>query len=407
MKSYRFTWRARFVKFLLARVWPKILWFAQPLLWVKRRVRPQKVALESVSGQARGNGGSIRVLNGVTAQTRHHLFHLLFEDPATIQGQDLGIQNLLKAFRAPATIAPAADLALVPANQGQVSWLNDGGWFPISLLVRGHVPLPLDPAIFSDDSVRSNRRLTRKHGYEYIVTRDEKLFDEFYTRMLEPYARLNYGEGAVMGTLEEKRGDRGEYDLMLLQKQSEPGKYLAGFLIIYEPDAARLWSLGVRDGDYNLVREGVLASLYNFAFEYFTGKGFKLVNMGGCRPFLKDGVLRFKRRYRQELTSWHWDGYGLRILQLTPAVRAFLLNNPFIFHSHGKLYGAVFAEAPLDAKAIRELHASYANRGMQRIFIWVFRNEAATPLPALPSELAGAVELRPAEELISGNLHLP
>ena len=105
-------------------------------------------------------------------------------------------------------------------------------------------------------------------------------------------------------------------ELLLLQKKSQPGEYLGGFLVIYEASAPRLWSVGVLNGDRELVRAGVLASLYYLSFQYLSEQGFKRLNLGGSRPFFHDGILRYKRRYQQRITHWVYEGTELKIARL-------------------------------------------------------------------------------------------
>ncbi len=405
MKSYRFSLRARLEKQFRARVWPRLLGLAAPVLWAKRRLRPIRIPVERLTGQVRGETATMEVLCGLTDQTRQHFLNLIFETPPT--PVKLGWLNLLKTFRSPRPVAATAELALMPATESQHEWLDDGSWFSIPQWVRGHITLPLDEKVLRHDSLKTTVRLIRRHGYESIVTRDENLFEEFYHRMHEPYIRQNYGAEACLDSLAHKRANREKFDLLLVRKKSKPAENLAGVLIIYEPEGARLWYLGVLDGNIKLVHEGVLAALYIFAFEFLSGQGFKQVNMGGSRPFLRDGALNFKRRRSQRLTGCQWEGSALKILQLTPGVKSFLRQNPFIFRSHGQLHGAIFADAPLTAEKIIELHHNFFHPGFGRLIIWVIDNGDTGALPELPPELAGEVELRFAAELLAGNLHLP
>lgn len=398
--------RARVGIFFRMRVWPLALWLATPLLWLRRRLRPQRVAVERITGKVRGSAATVNVVCGLTAQTRHLMMELIFESPLPVAVQ-LGQVGLLKMFRSPRSIVPEADLVLMPAAETQHAWLDDGTWFSIPEWIRGHITLPLDPAALRHSSIKTNIRQIHRHGYEYVVTRDEKMFEMFYHRMLKPYAEANFGEGTCLASFDEMRSSREEFDLLLIQKKSQAGEYLAGFLIIYEPEGARIWSLGVRDGDTNLVREGVIAAMYLFAFEFLEKKGFKEVNMGGSRPFLNDGILKFKRRHTQRITHCKWEGFALKILRLTPGVKDFLRQNPFIFRSHGKMHGAVFADAPLTSDAIAELHRQFFHAGLGGLVIWIFHEGNNFEPPTIPSQLSGQVELRSADELIGSRLHLP
>ena len=404
MKSQRFSWRGRIAKLAHLYIRPLALRLATPLIWVKRRLRPHRSEFETLSGKIRGGEGSLQVLCGIKAEIRHHVLGLIFETPPV--PQKIGLQKVLNVFRNPLQFAPAADLALVPATEGQHAWMDDGTWFSIPEWLNGHINLPLSEKVLRHNSLKTAARLIRRHGYEYVVTRDEKSFKDFYHRMHRPYITKIYGDGACEDSVAENRAGCEEFDLLFLQKKAAPGEHLAGMFIVYEPAAPRLWSVGVRDADRQLVRDGVLSGLYLFSFEFLAGRGYDRVFMGGSRPFLDNGVLVFKCRYSQRITSARWEGFGLKILKLTPAVKSCLIQNPFVFRSHGKIYGAVFAQSPLTTEQVAELHHRFWYDGLERLIIWVF-DAGNTPPPTLPPELAARTEVRSGDQLTSDNLDLP
>lgn len=402
----RFSFRARRSGFIWRHIRRWRVKLAAPVVWVRRRLRPHRRDVERLTGRVRGSPATVEIISALTMQTRHQMLELLFEPPMP-EPVALGRWRLLKLFRAPRSIVPMADLALLPAADTEHAWLDDGTWFSLPEWVRGHVSLPLDVAARRHPSIKSNYRQIERHGYEPIITREEKLFEEFYFRMLQPYSAANFGEGNCLASYEAMRAARGEFDLLFIQKKSRPGEYLAGFIIVYESAGARIWSLGVRAGDKNLVRAGVVAVLYLFAFEFLAGKGFAEVNIGGSRPFLNDGILKFKRRHTQRLTHCQREGLALKILRLTPGVKDFLRQNPFIFRSRGRLHGAVFADAPLTSEAIEALHRQFFHAGLGRLVIWIFHDGKTFKPPPIPASLSGQIDLRSANELIASQLHLP
>lgn len=404
MKSKRFSLRTRLGNKVRHHILPHVFRITAPLLWVKRRARPHRAMFEIFSGKISGGEDSIQVYCGIQDQIRHHVLKLIFGTPP--EGKPSGEQKIHRVFRGVRNLAPSADIALAPATEGQHAWMDDGTWFSLPEWLNGYVRIPLPESVRRSDSLKSVARLLRRQDYGYIATRDEKLFEEFYFRMHEPYIKKIYGDGACLDSFAEKRAATEDFDLLLLYKKSAPGEYLAGLLIIHEPQVPRLWAFGVRDGDRQLVRDGVLSALYLFSFEFLAAAGHRDVFMGGSRPFLRDGVLNAKRRYAQRLTAARWQGFGLKILKLTPAVKTFLLGNPFIFRSHGKIYGAIFLEKLPDAAEVAELHHQFYYEGLERLVIWVF-DDGHVPAPVLTPELAARTEFRPAAALVSENLHLP
>lgn len=399
------SWRERLRDYYWSQFHPALLRLGEPLFWIKRRLRPRWIEVEQLNGPEAGTGEPLKILCQQDEATRHHFLKLMFAAPP--ESVNLGRHQLLKLFRTFGKRDSAADLAIIAATAGQHRWLDDGSWFSIPRWVRGHAPLPPSAAVLRNDSIKTTFRLIQRHGYEAVPTRDEKHLQDYYDRMYVPYTRGTFGDGATLQSLQASKDLGSDQELLLLQKKSQPGEYLGGFLIIYEASAPRLWSVGVLNGDRELVRAGVLASLYYLSFQYLSKQGFTRLNLGGSRPFFNDGILRYKRRYQQRITNWVWEGTELKIARLTPAVKSFLRQNPFIFRSKGQVHGAVFADAPMTAEKICALHQQCFHEGLGRLVIWVFDADETAALPSPPAELAGQVEVRFASQLISGRLHLP
>ena len=325
----------------------------------------------------------------------------MFNGPARMTG--LGRVRLRDVFcKAPAP-EHQADLVLLDTTEPLHEWRDDGSWFFIPTWVAGEVYLPVGEKWRNKDI----RRRIRKHGFEYVVTRDEERFKDFYYNMYMPYATKTYGPTARCHSYDEMWVKRKDCDLLLIQKKNQPALFLTACVIIYEPTGPRMWSVGVRDGNREYVREGALAAAYHFSFEHLLKKGFTKVNMGWSRPFLKDGVLQFKKRLSQSVTAGRWQGFSLKVSSLTPAVKSFLVNNPFIFLANGRLHGAVFADTLLTLEKIMELDHDFFHPGMVRLCIYHFELNRSLEAACLPPELAARLELRPATELVSGELRPP
>jgi len=390
-----------------ARVWPVVHRLAWPVVWLRRHLRPHKIHLTRVEGVVVGGNETLAILCGATAQNKEYFLQLALQK--VDQETDLGTVRLMDAFKPEYSRGKNAGLAVLETNQAMHQWLGDDGWFFIPAWLVGEIQVPLPEKALRSDTVRTIHRKIRKYGFEYEVTCEEARFKEYYDNMHVPYVTKEYGPTACLQSYAEMRTrcEAAGYALVLLRKKSQPDVIVAGGLVIYEPEKPRLWSFGVRDGNVELVREGVLAALYFFCFEHLAKQGFKLANMGGSRPFLRDGVLTFKKRISQSIVLGRWEGFAVRILELTPATKAFLLNNPFFFVSRGRVHGAVFTEAPLTAKMVEELEHAFFYAGMNKLLLYFFQWDKNFRTADLPPELAARVEVRDAAEVVSGRLHLP
>jgi hypothetical protein len=388
-------------------VWPALLRLAWPVVWLRRRLRPHKISLSRVEGVIGGDGCPLAVLCGAVKQNKDYLLQLLFS--SVTRETELGTVRLLDAFRPEFSRGKDFGLVVLETNQSLHGWLDDGGWFFIPCWVTGMVRLPLTEKVGRSDTLRTIKRKIRKHGFEYAVSRTEAQFKDFYENLHVPHISKIYGPAAFCQTYAEmwaKCAGEG-FDLVLVRKQSRPDLVVAGCLILYEAAGPRLWALGVRDADLDLVQEGALSTLYYFCFDHVLKQGFGRLNMGGCRSFLRDGVLTFKKRLSQTLVHGRWEGFALKVLELTPATRLFLVNNPFLFQSKGRLFGAVFTEAPLTVATVAELDHDHFYPGMSRLLLYFFAGVETFQVADLPPELAARVEIRPAAGVVSGDLHLP
>ena len=405
MKSERFSWRTRAQERFRAQVWPVIFRLAMPAVWLRRRLRPHKLPLCRYEGTAKGGDQPLTLLLGGEGLNHNYFLDLAFNGEP--RKTDLGRVRLMDVFQANRKMEKDAPMVVLETNQSLHDWRNDGGWFFIPAWVTSEVALPIPEKCLRHDSIKTTFRKIRKHGYEYEVTRDEERFIDFYNNMHLPYITKEFGNRAKLDSFAEKRGQCELFDLVLLRKASQPDLFIAGFLIIYEPAGARVWSVGVRDGNMEHVQEGVLAALYIFSFEHLVKNGHKRTSMGSSRPCLRDGVLKFKRKMAHKIITSQWSGFSLRIFALTPGTKAFLLNNPFIFRQKERLYGAVFTESALTAESVAQLDKDHYHLGLTRLLLYSFNESENLTVTGLAPELSARVEIRPAKEIISGRLRLP
>ena len=405
MKNQHFNWISVVGKKVQALAKQVILRFPAPLVplrrWLRRWLFPHKISLCRIEGVVKGGDETLSLLCGAADGDKNYLLQLMFDGAARMTG--LGQVRLRDVFcKTPAPEHQAA-LVLLETTPPLHEWRDDGSWFFIPTWVSGEVHLPLGERWRKNDTLQTIRRRIRKHGFELVVTRDEEHFKDFFHNMYMPYATRTYGSTARCHSYDEMWAKRKDCDLLLIQKKNQPGLFLAAQIIINEPTGPRMWSLGVRDGNKEYVREGALAALYHFSFGHLLKEGFTKVNLGWSRPFLKDGVLQFKKRLSQTVNAGRWQGFSLKISSLTPAVKSFLVNNPFIFLANGRLHGAVFAGTPLTLDKVTELDHEFFHPGMARLCIYHFGLDRGFEASCLLPDLAARVVLLPVTELISGN----
>lgn len=237
--------------------------------------------------------------------------------------------------------------------------------------ILGEASLPRGPKELTSKSTRDTRRRIRQYSLEFEITHDQERFDDFYDNMYVPYIKARHGNSGYITLRKETQAffDKGE--LLLVKKGDE---YISGQLITYEGLCACLQKLGVRDGNWEHVRNGALVASYEFTLRRAEEKGCRKVKFYRSRAFLTDGVLQIKKKMSQRIVSVERQMYMLRIRRDSKAARSLLVSTPFIFDLLGKLHGAVFVqdEIPLTVKTLREIRKQYYHPGLADLIVFQF-----------------------------------
>jgi len=252
-------------------------------------------------------------------------------------------------------------------------------------------------------SLQSDIRRIKKNNLHFELTRNLLQLHNFYHTMYVPYTTRSHGDRSKImtyGYIKAEFKKRGLFtDLMLIKEGEE---CIAGILFRCAKDQAKLSTLGVKDGNQDYVEHGAVGAVFYFAIQYLLDKGFTKIDLGGSRAFLKDGVLRYKRKWHQKVSSKKGHAFLLRVLSQTPGLRGFLQNNPFIYKNAAGLEGAVFVDGdrPLARQDFEDIHKRFYVEGLSKLVIYQFSDgaEAAGPVPA---EFAGKMIIAPAERLFA------
>lgn len=340
--------------------------------WMQQ-MRPEAWVLQGTEPHSQTG---LAVLISAQKENRDYLGHLIFG--ANFEVKLVGRKRLADLLSANVTdVGNDCAIVLTEALATQAAAAMQPGSFFIPTWVKGEMDLPLDPEIVrKNHTVKNDLRKIQKNALHYEVTREATKFDEFYHQMHVPFIMKVHGDSAFITPYESMRSKLGQCELLLLKHQEQS---IAGLLIIHEETGPRLWSVGVRDARPEYSQLGAMPALYHFSFEHLLAKGLKRVSLGASRAFLRDGVLQYKRKYGQRIASAFPDGFMLRVRTLTPAVRAFLANNPFIFRRGVELHGAAFSDADPapSGQDVRQAQVDCLNPGLSRLHIYCLCGGAA------------------------------
>ena len=238
----------------------------------------------------------------------------------------------------------------------------------------------------SRSGYRNIARLISK--YRYTFTRAEAPEDRayFYERMYLPFAKARFGGTAYVqpyAAVFEKPGAASE--LYMLR---ENGRKVAGMVMLFDAGGPALGFFGVLDGRVDMLRRGALGAAYYFSIKVLQGRGHARVAIGDSRPFIHDGITRFKIRLLATLVNQQRYDYhrccSLRLLKATAGIKDFLAGNPFMcFSEAGTLRGAFWAERGEACsgedlqKALRRMQRG----GIEQFDVHVFEPASAPAFP--------------------------
>lgn len=299
----------------------------------------------------------------------------------------LGRRWLWRIESAASRLAQRPDAIFIEAGSRARRFLLGGDWLAIPRWVQGEAPL--DGGRRLPKSLKSDLSRIRRNNLTYSVSRDPERFEAFYREMYAPYIAGAHGASAFVIPYDAFRNHLPACELLVVQKE---GRDIAGILLDEAGGLPRLWTLGIRDGDPAHLDDGAMAALYHFAFERFRAQGHKTAITGLSRAFLRDGALRYKRKWGQRITGRSPVDLALRVCRDAPGARALLAHHPFIFEAGGAFYAAIAWEAPIfDAD---KLLSDLRHDGIARVFVF-----HTGPAPAYDGV---DLILRPFSELVHG-----
>ena len=262
--------------------------------------------------------------------------------------------------------------------------------------IFGEVDISDDSSLFKNSSLQSDLRRIRKNRLHFEVRNEIDQLYNFYHNMYVPYISKAHDNRAIITDYDFLVHEFRKCDLLLIKKDQI---YIAGCLISHKGNEPRLWSLGVKDANTAYINDGAIGALFYFAVKHLKGRGYNKVNFGLSRPFMNDGVLRYKKKWGLKIISADKIGFMIEPLSQTDGLCGFLLNNPFIFLEKQNFNGAIFVnnEHSFTGKDFERIYKDYYLPGMSHLNIYF--NGVVNPglLDAVPLELREIVKIYSAE----------
>jgi hypothetical protein len=245
---------------------------------------------------------------------------------------------------------------------GPKGLLPDGPAFPAIMVpqyVRPVIDLPENSADFWNGLSASLTRQLRKlqsSDFEFRLTRDPAALETFRTGYLNPTILARHRAEKFLTTQSHflKTVQNPNYHLIQLLRQ---GQWVSGCICCEEESTYRLTLLGWKNGDPQILKSGAVPALYQKIVTQAYGLGKKRVALGATLPYLEDGVLTFKAKWKAHLDAsskenqviaWHFDPSH-------PQFRRFLERHSLIAYGCNGRWVVYSAQAPKTGKTYRKL----------------------------------------------------
>jgi hypothetical protein len=333
--------------------------------WWMRLVLPfmgLRVPVRLLCGPARESGREVRLLAAGGADWTAYVTGRFFAaSPVVEQMQHVPVWHLQKQVD---EWQSRADLVVVGIDRLSARVFLRRDYLRVPQWVSAWMHVSQDAGAWEQEHSRteSDFRRVRKQGFESSFSKVATDFDVFYDQFYQPYLHSRHQVAAPMAP---------RWMLWLvfrlggIQWETRQGVRVAADLVVREGRDYVPVVTGLQEGREDLRRQGALVALYAHALQHARTLGCTRILLGGSKPSLHDGVLRYKSKWLDGLCEHdgHLSGNHVMLLRwnrLAGPVAEFLSNTALIHHEHGG-YSAFWvfpAHLPLTAETLqKELHA--------------------------------------------------
>jgi hypothetical protein len=207
------------------------------------------------------------------------------------------IPNLFKSNNLDMVIAEISPIVM---NHFQ-NW--DGYIIPEWIRMKININRPLSEICNERVSDFSDvKRKIRKHNLTYEMLTGEDSFRYFNDKFYIPYITKRHGKEAWIEDLDTICESSSSPSLMAIK---EDGVMVGASTIRKKEESLFLMNLGLLDGNEEYRRHGVIGAIYYFGLLEGQKMGCQYLDVGGTRPFLTDGLTRYKMKLGAEFVSYN------------------------------------------------------------------------------------------------------
>jgi hypothetical protein len=233
---------------------------------------------------------------------------------------------------------PPADLTIAVVDRHSARLFFDEDYLAVPEWVGSWLTVPEEPKKLgrANGSVREDLRKIRNNGLQPVISHSEAEFDLFYRTMYVPFIRNRFGDFAFVSNPRYLRRRFRQGGMLWVQRG---GERLAGEAFWRYKQTLYMLAMGTANGESAPMKQGALAAAYYYLIQYAGQQGCTRLDLGGSRPSLHDGVLRYKRKWGvvlSEKPDTYYD-FLVRWNRLDGVVADFLSHTSLIFRDRGGL----------------------------------------------------------------------
>ena len=259
----------------------------------------------------------------------------------------------------------------------------------------------------SSRSLKEDLRVVRRNKLTADFTQATADFEFFYHTMYIPFMVKRHGKQAIVRDIEQLRRRFHQGGLLWVRQNDQP---IAGAIFQRRDQVLRLLVVGTTNGEWAPVKAGALAALYLFVLKHAKERGCKLVDIGGSRPSLNDGLLRYKLKWGAKLTEnieIHYD-FLVHWNRLSRPVISFLSNTPLIFRDQSGLSAmyVIYQDEPATETEAESIYRSMWIPGLQRLYLAAtsgWQTVQDSPLETVLIDLADRRDCNPRTPQVPGS----
>ncbi len=275
------------------------------------------------------------------------------EKPACIS---LGNVSVFQLPRRLSELRNTADVIAFKIDHVLIKALFNTDYLRVPEWIRSSMTIP---DVFNNmtlsNSLRQDLRLIRKNGLGFVESQAAADLVEFFEKFYRPHGLGRHGASAQLRSLASLRHAMKRGVLLWIM---DAGQRVAGVLLEFNQGRMLLVALGTVGGDEALMKKGALAAVYHFSLQCAQARGCAIMDFGGTRPALNDGLLRYKRKWGAVIDPKPMNTFDTLVgwSNLNPSVEAMLRSTPLVIRDRGALSVLQLNSAPpLEPEHLRGL----------------------------------------------------